>query len=391
MVDKQQRLQPRVLGLARNVFVLGIVSFFTDFSTEMILPLLPAFLTSELGASIAFVGLVEGLAEASIHLFQIPAGLLSDRRNRRRPFIAIGYALSALTKPLLAIAGLPWHVLGLRVVDRVGKGVRDAPRDALIGESIGAAERGRSFGYHRTMDTLGAVLGGAAAIFFVQVLGIQTRTIFVIAGIGGALAVLIVLFFVRDVRAAGRTRATVAGALALPLQFWLFAGAVLLFSLGQFGAAFFVLRGQALGLPLGFLPIIFIIFNATHALLSTPLGVLSDRIGRTIPLATGWILFAVVAGVLGFAPNAGWLWAAVIGYGVFLALTDGIARATVADLVSADKRATAYAVLGLAIGVGVLVANLFVGWLLGAGSSLAFLYQGVTSLLAVGLLMAARR
>ena len=378
----------RWLGLTRNVVVLGFVSFFTDLSTEMIVPLLPFFLVSELGASVAFVGLVEGFAEAAIHIFKIPAGLLSDRLRRRKILVVLGYAFSALTKPLLAWTRVPAQVLGLRLLDRAGKGVRDAPRDALIGESSQAATRGRAFGFHRALDTAGAVAGALLTTGLLAA-GFTSRQIFAVAGLGGAASVLLIVFFIHDIPRVIRTKLRFSQSAHLPKVFWLVVAAAAIFSVGQFGSAFYVLRASQLGFAVTLLPIIFIVFNITHALLSTPAGILSDRIGRKAPLVLGWLGFVGSTTLLALGYNGPILWSAIVLYGIFLALTDGVVRALISDLVSADHRATAFGLYGVIIGFAVLIANTTVGTLLqNLGPAYAFGLPVITSVMAILVLLA---
>ncbi len=375
----------RVLGVRYNVFVLGLVSFFTDLSTEMIVPILPIFLVNELGATFAFVGLIEGLADGAKEVFRVPSGILSDRIRKRKLLVGLGYTLSALTKPLIAISILGGQVLGLRFLDRVGKGLRDAPRDALIGDSVGAGERGRSFGFHRTLDTMGAVAGALITIALISLLGFSNREVFLVAGLGGLVSVLLIFLFVKEPKPKnGKLLVPWKTIFKLPKVFWWFVLAAFIFSLGQFGAAFLVLRFDTFGFALAFLPAIFIVFNIVHAGLSTPIGILSDRIGRKTPLIVGWLVFALLSLVLALSQQLWLLWFVIIAYGVFLAFSDGIARAFITDLVRPQHRGTALGIFGLAVGIGILIANLVVGKILDSSLPLyAFSYPVITSLIAV--------
>lgn len=379
----------RILGINYNVFMLGLVSFFTDLSTEMILPILPVFLTTELGATFAFVGLIEGIADGAKEIFRVPSGIISDRLQKRKVLVSIGYTVSALTKPLIALSSMAGQVLGLRFLDRVGKGLRDAPRDALIGDSVTKDERGKSFGFHRALDNLGAIAGALLTIALISLLGFSNRQVFVFAGIGGLVSVLLIFIFVKERAKPRRAKPRpLITTLKLPARYWLFVLAVFIFSLGQFGSAFLVLRSNTLGLMIGLLPVIFIIMNLTNSLLATPIGILSDKIGRRVPLALGWIVFALSSLGLALTQQLWAFWFMVVGYGLFLAFTDGIARAYVTDLVDRVHRATAFGFLGLAVGIGILLANLLVGYLLDSSSALvAFGYPVITSLIAILVLL----
>jgi MFS family permease len=377
-----------VRGLNRNVLVLGFVSFFTDLSTEMIVPLLPVFLTDELGANLAVVGLIEGISDGAIQVFKVASGFLSDRLHKRKALVFAGYTLSALTKPLLAVAGSTGQVLALRLTDRIGKGLRDAPRDALLGDSTNERQRGLAYGFHRSLDTAGAVVGSVITIVLVSIVGLATRDVFVVAGVGGLFSVVLILLFVHEPRVTKRREVNFHPVRHLSHSFWWLAMAVFTFSLGQFGSAFLILRARDAELSLGLLPLIFIVFNVTHALFSTEAGILSDKVGRKIPLSVGWILFALVSGILALGGGLPSVWVAVVGYGLFLALSDGTVRAYIADLVEPAHRATAFGIVGLLSGCALLAANFLVGVLLDRGQqAVAFGYPVVTSLLAVGLLV----
>jgi MFS family permease len=350
-------------ALGRNVIALGVVSFFTDVSSEMIYPLLPVFLTTTLGASASFIGAIEGAAESTSSLLKLASGWWSDRVRKRKPLVAIGYAMASIARPLVAVAQTTTHVLLIRITDRIGKGIRGAPRDALIADSVDPSIRGRAFGFHRAADHAGAVIGPLIAFAVLTWTTISLRQVFWLAAIPGALAVLAVLFFVRDIpkenQAPADTRADLSQ--PLPRRFWAFLAAILVFTLGNSTDAFLLLRATQLGVPVALAPILWAALHVVKTLSSTPGGALSDRIGRKPTLLAGWTIYAAV--YLGFAvASESWhAWALFGVYGVFFGLTEGTERALVSDLVPGQRRGTAFGWFHLTIGLGALPASILFG------------------------------
>jgi len=379
--------------LTGNVLVSGLVSFFTDISSEMIVPVLPLFVTTVLGASMMVVGLIEGIAESTASVMRSFAGLLSDRLGRRKPLIVSGYGLSNITKPLLALAGSWGQVLAIRFADRLGKGIRGAPRDALIADSVAAERRGLAFGFHRSLDTAGAALGPLIAFATLAILPENYRAVFWIATIPGALAILIASVFLRELRRP-------AGARALPgmritglgSRFAVFTAIITLFALGNSSDAFLILRAKNLGMPVATIPLVYFAFNIVYAGLSIPAGAISDRVGRRRVLIVGYVVFALV--YLGFAVVSGPVgrWSVLplfLTYGVYYALTEGIQRAFVVDLVPTDLRATALGTFSSATGLALLPASLVAGFLWDRiGPAAPFYYGAATSAAAAILLLA---
>lgn len=365
---------PPRLGLGRNVIALAAVSFFTDCSSEMIYPLLPVFLTVALGASASMLGTIEGAAETTASLLKLASGWWSDRVRRRKPLVVFGYTLASLVRPLIAAAQSATQVLVIRLADRVGKGIRNSPRDALIAESVDPSMRGRAFGFQRAGDHAGGVLGPLAAFALLQWWGLQMRTVFWLALVPGVLAVITVVFFVSETSQAGvqappaRSAAengpsvrSVLAENALPRSFWAYLGIVLLFTLGNSTDAFLLLRASQLGVPLALVPILWASLHVVKTATSTHGGALSDRIGRVPTLIAGWTIYALV--YLGFAfASAQWhAWALFGAYGLFFALTEGTERALVADFVPAARRGTAFGWFYLTVGLGMLPASVLFG------------------------------
>ena len=366
--------------LSRNVYALTAVSFFTDVSSEMIYPLLPAFLTVTLGASASFVGAIEGAAESTAALLKLLSGWWSDRVQRRKPLVVAGYTLASIMRPLVAIAQSASQVLVIRVSDRVGKGIRNSPRDALIADSVDSANRGRAFGFNRTGDHAGGVVGPLVAFALVQWRNLPLRTVFWWAMLPGALAVATVIFGVREVpRRSVPTEQSAPildpSAVGRPLgaRFWSVLGVILLFTLGNSTDAFLLLRAKQLGVPIAFAPIIWAFLHVIKSVSSTPGGALSDRVGRKPLLVVGWLLYALVYFAFGRASAPWHAWALFGVYGLFFGLTEGTERALVTDIVPAARRGTAFGWYNLTIGLGALPASIIFGALWDAhGSRVAF-------------------
>jgi MFS family permease len=351
-------------GITWNVFLLGLVSLCTDASSEMIYPLIPLFLTQTLRAPVAVVGLIEGLAEATASIFKGLSGWFSDRVGRRRPLVIGGYALAAVTKPLLALAGGWPLVLATRVLDRIGKGLRGAPRDALIADSSPGELRGRAFGFHRSTDQIGAVAGPLLALPLLAAFHYNYRALFVVAFLPAALGVAL-LGAVRETGPGARSGAPQEGFrwLGAAPVFRRFLGVALLFALGNSSDVFLILRAQQLGLGAARIVLLFASFNLLYVFSAYPAGQLSDRLGRKRVVAAGWGLFAAVYLGFALAPASGWLWVLFPVYGVYMGLTDGVARAFIVDLVPQQNRATALGIHAMAVGLATFLASAVAGLL----------------------------
>jgi MFS family permease len=366
--------------LNRNVYALSAVSFFTDVSSEMIYPLLPVFLTKTLGASAGAVGVIEGAAETTASLLKLASGWWSDRVRRRKPLIVFGYGLASVARPLVAIAQSASHVLAIRVADRIGKGIRGAPRDALIADSVDASIRGKAFGFHRAADHAGAVLGPLIAFAVLKWSDTPPRGVFWLAAIPGAIALAIALFVVREHQPAPEThaKATIDTSVALPRRFWGALGAITLFTLGNSTDAFLLLRATELGVPVALAPILWAMLHVVKSTTSTPGGMLSDRFGRKPAVVAGWIIYAIVYLFFARATEAWQAWALFAVYGIYFGLAEGPERALVADIVPGGKRGTAFGWYNLAIGIAALPASVLFGLIWDrAGSASAFTFGAV--------------
>ena len=386
---------PRPPRLGRNVVALGAVSFLTDVATEMTYPLLPLFLATVLGASATYVGTIEGVAESTAALLKFAGGWWSDRVSRRKPLVLIGYVLASAVRPLIGLTQSAVQVLGIRVADRIGKGIRSSPRDALIADSVDPAIRGRAFGFHNAADNLGAVLGPLLAFAFLRWEGLPLRTVFLLTAIPGALAVLTLIFGVREVPRTAPAKKDGEVDLKAPLdgRFWAYLGVLLLFTLGNSTDAFLLLRAGQLGVSTALIPILWALLNLVKALANTPGGILSDRIGRKPLIAAGWFVYAAVYFLFGRAGQAWHAWALFAVYGLYFGLTEGVEKALVADLVPADRRGTAFGWYNLALGIGALPASLLFGALWDRwGSATAFNFGALLALAAaVGVMVVVPR
>jgi MFS family permease len=360
-----------IRSLPLNVWILTATSFLTDVSSEMIVYLVPLFLANVLNAGTAVIGLIEGLAETTASLMKIYSGALSDKLGKRKWITVIGYGLSTIAKPFMYFAGTWQGVLGVRVADRLGKGIRTAPRDALVAGSIDEKQRGLAFGLHRAGDTAGAFFGLliAAVIVWLTEKGAAdlTRSTFRIAVlvsiIPAVLAVVVLAIGARDVATSGKSTAPILSLKGMDNRFKMFMLVLVLFTLGNSSDAFIILRAQERGLDVLQIMLMLMTFNLIYSVLAGPLGALSDRVGRRRLIIFGWISYGLV--YLGFAlSHTGWqIWTLFGFYGIYYAATEGSAKALIADLVPADRHGTAYGLYNAAIGLTAFPASAIAGLL----------------------------
>lgn len=388
--------------LPRNVWAVSLTSFFMDVSSEMVINILPLFLANVLGVKTNLIGVIEGVAEATASVLKLFSGWLSDRLRARKRLAVLGYGLSALSKPFFYSAASWTAIAGVRWVDRVGKGLRTAPRDALIADSIAPEQRGFAFGFHRAADTSGAVFGILIALLIVWLaqanslqLGEATfRAIVLVSVIPAILAVVSLMAIARDVPVTSQRAAPSFAFKSLGRPYMTFMVIVSMFTLGNSSDAFLVLRAQERGLDvLGVLGML-ATFNLVYALVSTPAGRLSDRIGRRRVIVAGWLIYAIIYLGFAFAQAAWQIWALYAIYGAFYGLAYSTANALIADLVPAELRGTAYGTYNAVIGLLAFPASVIAGVLWqgagdwpGFGPSAPFVFGGVMALLAAGLMV----
>ena len=368
-------------GISKNVFVLGLVSFFNDVASEMIYPIVPIFLTSVLGAPVAIVGLIEGIAESTASVLKVVSGWLSDKWRKRKPFVVAGYSFSAISKILLSLAFSWPFVLIARFVDRFGKGTRTSARDALITESSENSIRGRSFGFHRSLDTLGAVVGPLIALLAIHFLDNKFRLIFFLAFIPAFIGILLLLFFVKEKKKeANSSPAFHFNWRNLDHSFKIFLLISFIFALGNSSDAFLILRAQNLGLSVISVVLAYVLFNFTYAIFSMPAGIIADKIGPKKVLLDGFLLFSAVYLLFGLAPSSPFLWFLFPIYGIYMALTEGVGKAYISNLVPQEKTGTAFGVYQTTVGLCIFFASLIAG--------LLWTYIGVSAPFIFGSIMA---
>lgn len=350
-----------------GVWALGMVSLFMDVSSEIIHGLLPVFLVTVIGTNVATVGFIEGLGEAVALIVRVFSGALSDRLHQRKPLIVAGYLLGTLSKPLFALAQGVGLVITARVSDRIGKGLRGAPRDALVADITPASIRGAAFGLRQTLDALGAFIGPLLGIVLMFALNNAFRTVFWLALIPGFISVSILILFVREPARhstpPNKSRLLFSEIQSLPRPFWIVLAIGVVFTMARFSEAFLLLRAEKLGLAPHWIPGILLIMSLFYALTAYPAGHLSDRVGRISLLCIG-LLFLISADViLALATQVTWVVLGAALWGVHMGFTQGLFAALVADTAIADLRGTAFGVFGLATGVAILFASVFAGWL----------------------------
>lgn len=371
--------------IPRGVWALGFVSLFTDLGSEMVHALLPLMLVGTLGASALMVGLIEGVAESLVLVTKVFSGYISDAVGRRKPLVVLGYGLAALSKPLFPLAGSVGMVLTARMLDRFGKGIRGAPRDALLAELSPAEIRGASFGLRQSMDTIGAVLGPLAAIGLMIWFVDDIRSVLWFAVIPGVISIAILLLYVREPEHAtrpARLPITREGLASLGSAYWRIVAVGALLSLARFSEAFLILRGADVGLPNTYAPLILVVMSLIYTLSAYPAGRLSDRLGRRGVFAAGMVALVLADAVLAWAGSATAVLAGAALWGLHMGLTQGVLTALIADVTPAPYRGTGFGVFSLVSGAGLLVASVFAGWLWdGQGPAAAFAMGGLAACL----------
>jgi MFS family permease len=370
--------QRATTGITKNVVVISLVSFFNDIASEMIYPIVPIFLTTVLGAPVTVVGLIEGIAESTASILRVFSGWFSDKFQRRKPFMIAGYVLSSLSKLIMAVS-VHWSmIMGGRFLDRFGKGVRTSARDALLTESCDASCRGRVFGFHRAIDTLGALVGPLAALVLLQVFSQNLRSIFFLSLIPAVIGVFLLAAFVKDISRKEVSINTVPIRLRdmkLSKDFKIFLIVSAIFAVGNSSDAFLILRAQDLGFSLGLTIVVYTAFNTAYALTSFPAGILSDKIGQKKVLLYGFCLFAVIYFLFGIVTKPVLLWVLFPLYGVYMALTEGIGKAYISHLIDKDYTGTTYGIYQTLIGIMTFFSSLIAGFLwkyIGPGAPFIF-------------------
>lgn len=370
-----------------NVLWLAVVSLLTDLSSEMIYPLLPFFLTATLGAGPAFLGIVEGIAETTAALLKLASGWFSDRVGRRKPLVLVGYGIASVVRPLIAVAAAPWHILLIRFADRVGKGIRSAPRDALLADSVDPSVRGAAFGFHRAADHAGAVLGPLVAAAILLAAPGRYRLVFALAAIPALLSVLVLWRFVHEGRALPvQPKLRFEGVRGFPRQMRWFLIVLFIFTLGNATDAFLLLRAQQLGVPLAMIPLLWAALHVSKSAWSVPGGMLADRFGPRLAILSGWLLYALIYVAFAVASDVWHVWMLFLVYGLFYGLTEAPEKALVTSLAPPNRRGAAFGAYHFAIGVAALPASVIFGLLWARFGAPAALYTGAALAMTASLL-----
>lgn len=382
-----------------NVVALSVVSLLNDVSSEIVYPLMPAFLALTLGASPFAIGLIEGFAESIASILKLFSGYFSDRFGTRKVPVLIGYAFAAMTRPFLSIASSWEQVLLLRSVDRVGKGIRGAPRDAMIADAVPADERGFAFGFNRAADNLGAVVGPLAAFALVYFIASDTENptiseyqwVFLYASVPVVLGLVVILFFVKEKRHEVELTKVKLSLAGFDSNFKRYLVIVAVFTLSNSSDAFLLLRAKESGISAAMIPLLWGLLHVSKVVSSLIGGNLSDKLGRKTMIISGWVVYALVYSGFAFVTSPWQCWALFIIYGVYFGLTEGVEKAFVADMVPANLRGTAYGLYNLAYGITVFPASILFGLVWSNyGASVAFIASASVSVLAMVLLTSVR-
>lgn len=390
--------QKHSLGLSRNVVFTGLVSFFMDVSSEMIYPLVPLFLANVLGVNKSLIGLIEGIAESTASLLKVFSGWFSDRIGRRKYLMVLGYGVSVFARPIMASATAWQHILVSRFIDRTGKGIRTAPRDAIIADSTQETHFARAFSFHRALDTMGAVVGPACAFFLLALFHNDYRTVFWLSMVPAVIAVLVILIFIQEKRTALLCPAD-RPKLALSHFGWevkFFMVIATIFALGNSSDVFLILRAGQLGVPTVTIPVVYLVFNLVYSLSAIPAGMAADRFGKKKIILLGFVLFAALYYGFAVAKSAIDIWFLFALYGIFMGLTEGIQKAFLAAIIPPGFKATAFGVYATCTGLAMLPASLIGGWLWDTVSPAATFYFGaataaLSALLFIVLIIVTRR
>jgi len=374
----------------RNIFALGFVSFFTDMSSEMVFSILPAFLLGLPGSSRAILGLIEGTAEALSYCLRAVSGIFSDKFRKRKLFVLVGYSLSNAVKPFFAVARAPFDVLLIRVTDRVGKGIRTSPRDALLCESVSEKRRGAAFGLHRTLDQAGAIVGPVIASAVMILLSFTIRDVFWLSLIPGTIALLLILFLVKERASKSVCEFRLLDGVKSVLKgnFSLLLVVVGIFSLGAFNFSFVLLNAGDAGIAASFIPLVYAVVNVAHAAVAIPAGVLSDRVGKEKVMVLGYGVFLSSVLLILLPVNGAVALLVAVVYGAYLGIVETVQRALIPDYVGQNLRGTAYGVYYLLVGSAFFVSNAVVGTLWEIyGSSAAATYSIILSVAAISAML----
>lgn len=377
----------RIFGLEKNVFFAGLTSFFTDTSSKMVYSVMPLFLLS-IGASKTTISLIEGIAESTASLLKALSGMWSDKIGRNKPFMIFGYSLTAIVTPFYSIARFPGQVLFLRFFERIGKGVRSAPRDSLISGSVLKNETGRNFGFHKAMDNSGAILGPLAAWFLLSLYPTNFTAIFLLSTIPALMGVFTIILFVKEARVTGGFPKDKIAIKQLPKKFWFFLAVVTVFSLGNSTDALLLVKTSETGIRQAGIPLVYMIFNVVSVLFAIPVGNWSDKIGREKLIIAGFMIYALAYFLFGRLNNFSAFIFLFVLYGLYSALADGSQKALISDIVGKDLKGTGFGIYHAVLGITLLPASLIAGILYDRiNSDAPFYFGAVMAFIAVVLMI----
>lgn len=376
----------KILGLQKNVFFTGLTSFFTDTSTKMIYSVMPLFLLS-IGASKTSIALIEGIAESTASLFKAFSGYWSDKIGKNKPFMLIGYGVTALVTPLYALVRFPVQVLFLRFFERIGKGLRAAPRDSLISSSVEKNEAGKNFGFHKAMDNSGAIIGPLIAFLLLYFFPLNYSNIFLLATIPAILGVISIAVFIKEVKTNNNDKNGKFHLKYLPKKFYFFLLVVFVFTLGNSADALLLVKTAETGINKSFVPFVYMIFNTVSVLLAIPLGKISDRKGREILIIIGFLVYSLVYFLFGRYNSLNIFILLFVLYGLYSALTDVSQKALISDIVSPELKGTGFGLYHAVLGITLLPASLIAGLLYDKVNSNAPFYFGSVMALIAAIMM----
>ena len=386
-ISKDRRKEKRILGLERNIFFVGTTSFLTDTATKMIYAIMPLFLMT-LGATKTEISLIEGIAESTASVLKALSGWWSDKIGKNKPFMIIGYAFTAILSPLFSIVTSPLQVLIVRFTERVGKGIRTAPRDSLIAGSSQDNKKGRSFGFHKAMDNSGAILGPLLAFGILSLFPGDYRKVFMFAAIPGLLGLISIIYFVKEAK---KGQAESLGRITLKdfsPKYYALLGIIFIFTLGNSTDALLLIKASDIGVQDAYIPIIYLIFNSVSVMFSVPAGILSDKIGREKLIIFGYLLYSIIYYGFGRTNSQSVLILLFALYGLYSAATDGIQKALVSDLIDKKKRGTGLGLYNCLVGMTLLPASVIAGLLYDhVNNSAPFYYGSIMALVAAMLML----
>ncbi|MCK6602812.1 MAG: MFS transporter [Bacteroidetes bacterium] len=376
----------KIFGFEKNAFFTGLTSFFTDTSTKMVYSVMPLFLLS-IGASKTTISLIEGIAESTASLLKAISGYWSDKIGKNKPFMIIGYGITAIITPLYALARIPIQILFFRFFERIGKGLRAAPRDSLISGSIKKNEAGKTFGFQKAMDNSGAIVGPLIAFLLLSIFPLNYSYIFLLATIPAILGVLTIIIFIKEAKAEKKETANKITLKHLPKKFYFFLIIIFVFTLGNSADALLLVKTSETGIDKSYIPFVYMIFNTVSVMLAIPIGKLSDRIGREKLIILGFLVYAIVYYFFGKFNSINVFIFLFMLYGFYSALTDGSQKAMISDIVSKDLKGTGFGIYHAVLGITLLPASLIAGLLYDRVNSNAPFYFGSVMALIATILM----